>query len=117
MAFVSIPVILVLVGALMIVRKSPHTFSGRIALWVFTIVAVVFPIGWIGFFEGGYNHVVKNVLYFSDASAAVLTTLFPPPTYEMPNSVFFEVTGIMQFPTALLAAYWTFHLCRNGRRA
>lgn len=112
-AVVSIPVMLVLAGALVIVRTPTHARSRRIALWVFTIVSVIVPIGWIGFFEGGYNHVLKNALYFAGASQEVLTALFPPPTYEMLNSIFFEVTEILQFPATLLAAYWTLHLCTN----
>ena len=33
-----------------------------------------------------------------------MNRLFPPPTYEMPSDVFFEVTGVLQFLAAVVAA-------------
>jgi hypothetical protein len=33
-----------------------------------------------------------------------MTRLFPPPTYELPNDAFFEITGILQVVPAALAA-------------
>ncbi len=114
---IAIPVIVILVGALTIVRSSTHSMRRGIATWIFTLVVIVIPIAWIGLFEGGYNHVLKNLLYFGGVSAERLRALFPPPTYEMPSSVFFEVTGIAQFPMALVAAYWTYRLCMHGTRS
>ena len=34
--------------------------------------------------------------YFAGASPVVMARLFPPPTFEMPNDAFFEITGIHQ---------------------
>ena len=68
------------------------------------------PVGLIGFFEGGYNHGVKNVLYFGGLPRATLDQLFPPPRYEMPNDLWFEVTGILQFFLGLCAAYYLWKL-------
>jgi hypothetical protein len=42
-----------------------------------------------------------------------MARLFPPPTYEMPNDAFFEVTGILQVVPAALAAW---HVYRMGAR-
>lgn len=33
-----------------------------------------------------------------------MTSLFPPPTYEMPNNLIFEITGILQVLPAVVAA-------------
>jgi hypothetical protein len=47
----------------------------------------------IGIFEGLYNHVLKNIFFFVSASKQTLQSLFPAPTYEMPNDLIFEITG------------------------
>lgn len=78
-----------------------------IALWLFAAAAFVFPFAMIGFFEGGYNHALKNALYFGGASPELLQRLFPAPTYELPDSVIFELTGIAQL---LLAVPGAIHL-------
>jgi hypothetical protein len=49
--------------------------------WAFYFISLVPSLGMIGVFEGIYNH---------------LLTLFPAPTYEMPNDLLFEFTGVMQ---------------------
>lgn len=102
-AFVAIPALLVLVAARALCRRQPDSVPGRIAFGVFVLVSILVPIALIGLFEGGYNHVLKNILYFGGAAPENLTTLFPPPRYEMPSDLFFEVTGIAQFPAALWA--------------
>ena len=47
---------------------------------------------------------VKNLLFFGGASPEVLGRLFPSPTYEMPDDVWFEISGVLQAPVAVLAA-------------
>lgn len=72
-----------------------------IALWLFAAAAFVFPFAMIGLYEGGYNHLLKNVLYFGGASPELLAALFPPPSYELPDSALFEVSGIAQLAPAV----------------
>src|SRR5262249_61137272 len=86
-------------------RRRPWTPLGRVSLWLFMALTLVGVAG-IGLFEGGYNHLVKNVLFFGGASRATLDQLFPPPAYEMPNDLWFEVTGVLQFFVGLCAAYY-----------
>ena len=88
----------------------------NISPWVFAVVVLVIPVALIGFFEGGYNHALKNALYLAGASAAVLRRLFPPPTYELPNDLFFEVTGVQQLVLAVATGYQLFLLIRERRR-
>lgn len=68
--------------------------------WVFKsaflFITLVPSIGMIGVYEGLYNHVLKNILFFSGASQETLQSMFPAPMYEMPNDFIFEVTGVMQ---------------------
>jgi hypothetical protein len=84
-------------GTILVFYKFANTVVGKAALWLFIIGLVVFPIGAIGLFGGGYNHLLKDIVYFSGASPSLMQGLFPPPKYEMPDDVFFEVSGVMQF--------------------
>lgn len=43
-------------------RWRPLTWPGKISMWVFVLLTLLFSVGMIGFFEGGYNHLVKNSL-------------------------------------------------------
>src|SRR5712691_3534143 len=45
----------------------------------------------------------------------MMRRLFPPPTYEPPNDVFSEVTGLLQVVPAAVTAYFLYRLFRSGR--
>lgn len=79
-------------------------------------VTLVVPLLGIGAFEGFYNHLVKDVLYFGGASQALMTRLYPPPTYEMPSDAFFESTGVLQAFLGAITA-WHLHRFRTGGRS
>lgn len=96
--------LLVMLGALALSRRFSDRKLGRAAGWVFWAVNAVVFVLLIGCFEGAYNHVLKNVLWLSGLPLSELRILFPPPTYELPNDVFFELTGVAQPVPALLAA-------------
>jgi hypothetical protein len=64
--------------------------------WAFYFISLVPSLGMIGVFEGIYNHLLKNIMFFGGAGDELLQTLFPAPTYEMPNDLLFEFTGVMQ---------------------
>jgi len=74
---------------------------------LFTLIVSIFWIVAIGLIEGGYNHILKNILFFADVSKDRLTVLFPPEfgelrLFEKPNDLIFELTGIVQFFLGLL---------------
>lgn len=88
----------------------------RKALWLYgylLIATVLFGFG-IGLFEGLYNHVLKNLLYFGGMNKDAWRSLFPAPTYELPENFVFETTGILQFAVgaaqlySLYRFYWNF---------
>src|SRR6478735_6883000 len=91
----SIPVIIL---TLVLYRKlrneEPHLRS--FSYWTFFILTLIPSAGLIGIYEGLYNHILKNLLFFGGANDDLIKHLFPQPTYEMPNNVFFEITGIVQ---------------------
>lgn len=100
--------------ALYLYWSRPSTRSGAIAFWTFFFSAVVFQAGFTAF-ECVYSHVVKNVLYVLGASREFLLRLFPPPTYHLPDDIFFEMSGLLQL-VGLLAAWWSFQVFRDRRR-
>ena len=91
-------------GALAVMRSRSSRLLRALAYGVFVLGSLGVSMLMIGLFEGLYNHIVKNVLYFGGASPGLMMRLFPRPTYEMPNDLFFEVTGILQVVPVALAA-------------
>ncbi|MCP3141678.1 hypothetical protein [Pyxidicoccus xibeiensis] len=102
----------VLLGSLALLLARPGSL---VALGVFTLTTLGMPVGMIGVFEGVYNHVLKNVLFFAGTSRSLLERLFPPPTYELPDDLLFELTGVLQVPPAVLAAVFLLHVFRERR--
>lgn len=70
--------------------------------WAFYFITLIPSTGFIGVFEGIYNHLFKNIMFFGAASERLLRTLFPAPTYEMPNDFLFEFTGVLQGLIAII---------------
>lgn len=114
-AVIVLPVLAVMIAAYGFHRWRPLTWLGRACMRLFMVLTLVVPIAWIGFFEGGYNHVLKNILFFGGLPQAALERLFPPPRYEMPDDLWFELTGVAQFFIALAAARYVFRLWRQSR--
>jgi peroxiredoxin len=112
-------VVLVAIGIVVALHHSA-AMSDRLAgrRWaVFaTGLILLFPVGAIGLYVGGYNHVLKNLIYFIGGEAQA-RALFPPPLYEMPRDVFFEATGIAQFPLSIVTAVLALQLSRRPASA
>lgn len=95
----------VIVGSRYLLRRRIGSAVGRIAFWVFAVITIAIPVITIGLFEGGYNHMVKDALYFTGAAPGLMRQLFPPPTYEMPNDAFFEITGVIQLVPGVMTGW------------
>jgi hypothetical protein len=109
------PVLALAIGrALYLAGSRRGTPSGLGWTRIAAGLILVFPVGLIGLVEGGYNHVAKNAIYFL-SGARVARYLFPPPTYELPDNPLFEITGVAQFPLALVAAYFLIVILRGPR--
>jgi hypothetical protein len=115
--FVSAFAAAAIISSLIVIQRRADETVREIAFWVFTAVVLVVPVTLIGLFEGAYNHALKNALYFAGASSTLMNRLFPPPTYELPNDVFFEVTGVMQAVLGSITAWLLYRLVwsRFGR--
>lgn len=99
---VSAGTITVLLAALQVSRATRDTALGRAAWWTFWGVNAAVFVLVLGAFEGLYNHVVKDLLYFGGAPVSVVRALFPAPKYELPNNWFFEITGVLQVVVATM---------------
>ncbi len=73
----------------------------RLFMWLFVLFAGFFFIGAIGLYEGAYNHLLKNILYFGGLDVATLHKMYPPPKYLLPNDWLFEITGVLTFAVSL----------------
>jgi hypothetical protein len=102
-----------IISGLVVIRRNADEALREIAFWVFAALVLVIPTALIGLFEGAYNHALKNALYFAGATPTLMNRLFPAPTYELPNDVFFEVTGVMQAVLGSMTAWLLYRLVRS----
>jgi hypothetical protein len=116
-AIIVVPVLLVMIVFYGLYRWRPLTLVGRAALWIYSLVALVFSVAWIGFFDGGYTHLAKLIIFFGGASRATFERLCPPELCGVPDDLIYEVTGVAQFLLAIYAAYCLIRLWRENRRA
>ena len=110
---ISAIVAALIIGLALVAQAHRGGPLGRVAFWVDTIVIAAFPILTIGFVEGGYNHVVKNVVHLM-GNATLYAQMFPDGMYEAPGDWFFELTGIAQFPVAVAALWLVVKAMRRG---
>ncbi len=112
-AILAVPIIIALALAYGIYRQAPGSAGGDLAFRLFVLLTLLFPVLLVGFVEGGYNHVVKNVVYFAGAPDS-FGRLFPSPPYEPPDDLLFELSGVLQFVLALLLVRHLLRLRRTG---
>ena len=113
--FIAVPAIVIQTIALVVYKKNREARIGKIASGFFFLVSLKVSIVLFGIVEGGYNHLVKIVLYFGGTSPALLDRLYSSPIYVMPDDFIFEVTGVAQFFIGAYAAYNTVKLWKDKR--
>src|SRR5688572_15657766 len=62
-SIIAVPIILVLIVVYRAFNRYQDGLRKRRGFLVLVILITVIPIGAIGMYEGGYNHLVKNILY------------------------------------------------------
>lgn len=115
-AAVALALMIPITLAYLAYRSHPAQRRGRAAAWTLVSLAIAFPVLNVGLFEGAYNHLAKNVLFFTGAPRHLLLTMFPPPTYELPDDAFFELTGVAQIIPAVMTAIAALGLIADLRR-
>jgi hypothetical protein len=109
---IAVPVAIVIVLTLRRGAITSARGGGRLWTTLAALLILLFPVAAIGLYEGGYNHVLKNLFYFIRGEAEA-RALFPPPVYEMPRDVLFEATGIAQFPLSIVTAFLALQLLQE----
>jgi hypothetical protein len=97
-------------------RTRSGTAVGAISSLCFLIINALLFLGF-GIFEGGYNHVLKDALYFTNVSPEIMHRLFPPEIYEMPNDALFEATGVLQVVPGVLIGYYLFRFGQERQQS
>ena len=88
----SVPVLLITI----ILEYFLKRYDNKFLVWLYSFVILLPSISLIGFFEGVYNHGIKDIMFYSGFYGETMLQMFPPPTYEMPNDFIFEFTGVLQ---------------------
>jgi hypothetical protein len=93
----------------------PH----RWALWLFGLEVAFVDVGLFGGFHGGFNHVLKDLLFFGGVSPERLGRIFDSPDFAVPDNALFELSGIASLVVALAISHLLVRLIRaaHGRRA
>jgi hypothetical protein len=112
---VSIIVIIYTLVALVVLRKWQNTVFAKIVSSIFFVVTGVVSVAWIGIFEGGYNHVIKDIVFFIGVPESVTSTMFPPSIYHAPHDVFYEVTGVIQLVFACLILFYFYRFYQRRK--
>lgn len=111
--FLSVPVIVVtLVLDRLLSRTGNNPWIFRL-YWILTLFASILLIG---AFEGLYNHVLKNILFVMRLPENHMEKLYPHGMYEMPDNLFFEITGVLQGAIAIMLVIYFIRLIRNSRQ-
>jgi hypothetical protein len=103
--------------SLWLLRKHWGDAVDVVAFWSFIVVTFLVPFLGFGVFEGAYNHVLKDALYFAHSSPGLMMRLFPPPAYEMPNNGFFEITGVIQVIPGLMTGYYLYRFVQEQQKS
>ena len=89
-------------------------YHRSVFLLIYLLISfIVFGLG-IGIFEGAYNHLLKDILYFSGLSRGTWRVLFPSPAYEIPDDFIFETTGILQLFLSIIQMCYLWSVMRTN---
>ena len=110
--FIALGALAVILGGFALYRRQPDARGGRFGWWLFWGASGLVPVFLFGVVEGFYNHVVKVALYLVGLPEESLRRLYPAPTYELPNDVIFELTGVLQVAPAVLAGVFLVRLLK-----
>jgi hypothetical protein len=103
-------IILLITGVFLFLYKW---LKKKVFLFVYLVISGLFFGGLIGLYEGLYNHLLKNILFFAGLSPASMRWFYPASMYELPNDWLFEATGILQAFIGTVQLYYTVKLFRD----
>ncbi|RBL88952.1 hypothetical protein [Chitinophaga flava] len=92
MVFVGIPVALLIGWQYRLLQRKKWYWLR----YTYLLLVWLIPVLLVGLYEGVYNHLLKDILYYAGLSPETFDSMFPPPAYEKPNDLIFEITGVLQ---------------------
>jgi hypothetical protein len=110
--FIGAPIALVFSVLLWLAAARHRTGTGRALAMLSAVLIVGFCTLMLGVYEGGYNHLLKNIVYFTHGAVG---WMFPDGVTGIPDDFVFEATGIAHFPTGILAAIASWRVVRWAR--
>ncbi|HEY9009675.1 MAG TPA: hypothetical protein VIN06_01525 [Devosia sp.] len=110
--YVAVPVAAGFVALLVYAVRREGLRAGRWSAWIAVLLIIGFCTLAIGVYEGGYNHLLKNIVYFS---AGPVSWMFPDGATGIPDDIFFELTGVAQLVVGLVAGSAAWRLARTLR--
>ena len=111
--FIGVPIAALFVVLLVFAAPRHGTRVARLTVWLAVILIVGFCTLMLGLYEGGYNHVLKNVVYFTQGP---VRWMFPDGITGIPDDIVFEVSGMAHLPAGLVAAWACWLLLREPNR-
>ena len=114
--FVAVPLILLIILCYNKMKSASNVRIRNRYVWAFLITVIVTALSGIGLFEGVYNHILKNIVYFL-AHEELFLSLFPPSVYEVPGDVIFEFTGMLQGVLGILLGGYLIRFFRGRMNA
>jgi hypothetical protein len=109
--FASIPVALIILAAAPIAKRTRSGVVSNVASWLYVAAIALFCIALIGFYEGGYNHLIPNIQYMHGVDHPLREGLYVPP-----DDLAFQLTGIAQFAAGLVSSITLWAMLRADRR-
>ncbi|MBT1699252.1 hypothetical protein KK083_20310 [Fulvivirgaceae bacterium PWU4] len=107
--FLSAPVLVATIILEYLLKKNDN----KVLFWLYAFIVLIPSLSLIGLFEGIYNHILKDIMFYAGFSEETMLSMFPPPTYEMPNDFLFEFTGVLQGVACVLLTVTFFKLIRG----
>ncbi len=87
--------------------RKPNTLLAQI----YGLVVIFMVLGF-GLFDGLWNHTIKMLLFFAyGANQAVMREKFP--VFDPVGGFGYELSGVLTFVAALVAAYFTYQFIRT----
>ena len=110
--FIGVPIALLFSLFLWLAAGRHGTKSGWLLAVLGATLIVVFCTLMLGVYEGGYNHLLKNIIYFTHGPVA---WMFPDGVTGIPDDFVFEATGVAHVPAGILAAVGSWRMIRWAR--
>ena len=110
--FIAVPIGALITVGLVYAWPRRHSRAGQLAKWSAALLSLVFAFALIGLYEGGYNHVLANIVFQMHGPEALMA-FYDADIHQLPTEPVFEATGVAQFAAGLGAGWTAIQLLRS----